>query len=370
MYDNGRKAEGIGENDTFRFFPISDKEFSFITWEHYEKKFKETDKDTFNKYKDALEDFFTTIALVYSITWADETDKRLGDAVRIAAHESDQTIPIILGSLKDNFESATRLKNIDEHTLKLKIDDIKNKLELLQLGQTIHSFAFKDIDFGKYPKMDIDVNNMINSFGNNFYWRQLNRKKIYFELEDKRKQKTIIHGSPILVEHAINNLVDNAIKYCYRGTRITCKLGDADGNIIIHIMSCGPAIPQDIDIYKLYSRGDYAKENITEGNGIGLFLCKKLIEAHGWKLGHKSELLYEYDIACMASYCRNNNNYPDVNAEFHELSKSFRSSDFEKHVSLDSAGYLFYIPVLKTFECEYSRKTYLTDFLITIPDKH
>ena len=132
------------------------------------------------------------------------------------------------------------------------VSDVLDQLELLKLGQTIHSFAFKNIDFIKYPKADIDLRDLINRFRNNFYRTQIRRKQINFMYEPESNDRILIFGNYVLFEHALNNLIDNAVKYSYRGTNIAIDISFNIESLVLHIQSCGPQIPNDNAIFNLF----------------------------------------------------------------------------------------------------------------------
>jgi signal transduction histidine kinase len=363
FFKNNPASNYIKDTDIVRYYPTLAPKVCFVIWKRYSQEFQQ-DQNQFELFKNAMFDFYTVIAANYSALWGSQMERNLENTIRIASHEANQIIPIIIDSVNTNLKDEYQLqKNIRQGTLKLRIDDIFNQLELLKLGQTTHSFAFKDIDFNKYQKMDIDIRDLINRFRNNFYKTQIQRKNLYFKLDPEKDERLFIQGNYVLIEHALNNLIDNAVKYAYRGTNLIVKLEKIKEDFIIHIFNCGSQIPATPNIFDLYSRGK-GNEHI-EGNGIGLYLCRKIIEAHGWKIQFKSDELYPYDIACMASYVSNKNIYSSMDKNFEILSHSFINSFAEKFISKDNSN-IRYIPGSLTFKEEFNRKTFLNDFYITI----
>ena len=91
-----------------------------------------------------------------------------------------------------------------------------------------------------------------------------------------------VKGDPLLLQLLINNLLENAIKYSAKETPVTCLLSEKDSKIELHVVDEGPGIPEaeKKNIFKKFYRiGDEATR-ITQGTGLGLYLCKKIAEDH------------------------------------------------------------------------------------------
>ena len=77
------------------------------------------------------------------------------------------------------------------------------------------------------------------------------------------------------------NLMVNASKFSPEGTRITLKASSRDKFLIIEVEDNGPGIPEaeQKELFKPYQRQRRDKEH-ANGLGLGLALCKKLVELH------------------------------------------------------------------------------------------
>ncbi|NND63514.1 MAG: HAMP domain-containing histidine kinase [Flavobacteriaceae bacterium] len=82
-------------------------------------------------------------------------------------------------------------------------------------------------------------------------------------------------------ENAINNIVDNAIKY--GGDTINIDLKEQKGNIIIEISDSGNSLTdqQQKQIFEKFYRVPKGNTHDVKGFGIGLYYTKKIIEKHG-----------------------------------------------------------------------------------------
>lgn len=87
---------------------------------------------------------------------------------------------------------------------------------------------------------------------------------------------------PTRIEQVITNLVENAVKYSPAGGRITVRISAGDA-LIVSVIDEGAGIdPAVIDrLFEPFFRADGSLERRTHGVGLGLYICRRLIEAHG-----------------------------------------------------------------------------------------
>jgi PAS domain S-box-containing protein len=93
------------------------------------------------------------------------------------------------------------------------------------------------------------------------------------------------------IKLAVQNFLENAIKYTPSGGRITISLKTDKKEIEFSIKDTGAGIPQDQKdrIFTKFFRGSNIIKISTEGTGLGLFITKNIIEAHGGRVWFESE---------------------------------------------------------------------------------
>jgi PAS domain S-box-containing protein len=89
---------------------------------------------------------------------------------------------------------------------------------------------------------------------------------------------------------AIQNLIDNAVKYTPSGGVVTVSLKRGKKEVDVEVRDTGMGIPEDQSqrVFSKFFRGANAVRVDTEGSGLGLFLAKNIIEAHGGKIWFES----------------------------------------------------------------------------------
>lgn len=90
---------------------------------------------------------------------------------------------------------------------------------------------------------------------------------------------------PKLMQLALNNLLDNALRYSPDGAKVQLSASLlADGGCEISVADQGPGL-DDAGLARLgqpYHRGDNASG--TQGTGLGYYFCKQIVEAHGGRI--------------------------------------------------------------------------------------
>ncbi len=92
------------------------------------------------------------------------------------------------------------------------------------------------------------------------------------------------------LEQVLHNLVDNAAKYSSAGTEIRVSIKKESEHLLIGVKDRGKGIPLDQQAKLFQSFERLAETSVTRpGLGLGLLVCKRLVEAHGGKIWVESE---------------------------------------------------------------------------------
>jgi two-component system sensor histidine kinase KdpD len=92
----------------------------------------------------------------------------------------------------------------------------------------------------------------------------------------------LLEFDAVLIERVLANLLDNAAKYTPPGSSIEIGAASGERNAIdIWVQDDGPGLPagREEEIFKKFERGQ--KESATPGVGLGLAICRAIVEAHG-----------------------------------------------------------------------------------------
>ncbi len=91
-----------------------------------------------------------------------------------------------------------------------------------------------------------------------------------------------IQGEGVRIAQVFENLFTNAIKYAPNAP-INIRLQQVEDNLVVSFMDQGPGIPQE-SLPLIFDRFYRVRSEKATGTGLGLFICKQIIEAHRGKI--------------------------------------------------------------------------------------
>ena len=94
----------------------------------------------------------------------------------------------------------------------------------------------------------------------------------------------LLHAAGVLIERVLANLFENVAKYTPAGSTITLSASREGPQIVIDVSDDGPGLPAgEVEtLFRKFSRGD--KESSTPGVGLGLAICRAIVQAHGGQI--------------------------------------------------------------------------------------
>ena len=100
-----------------------------------------------------------------------------------------------------------------------------------------------------------------------------------------------VHADPDRLREVVTNLFDNAVKYTPEG-KITIGIAGDDKVAQCYVRDTGPGIPaEDVPhLFQKFYRVDNSATRTIGGTGLGLFICRKIVELYGGRIWAESEV--------------------------------------------------------------------------------
>jgi two-component system phosphate regulon sensor histidine kinase PhoR len=89
-----------------------------------------------------------------------------------------------------------------------------------------------------------------------------------------------------LLEQALVNLIDNAVKYSGPESLVQVEAGQRNGQVVINVTDQGAGIPKEHlpRLFERFYRVDASRSRKIGGTGLGLAIVKHIAQAHGGKV--------------------------------------------------------------------------------------
>ncbi len=232
----------------------------------------------------AADEKIGTIFVMNNITKVKRLDKVRQEFVANVSHELKTPIT----SIKGYVETLLNTENIDEETSRrfLKIIE-KNTNQMNSLIEDLLHLAKLDgnktVELARFPVLTV-IENALECCVD-----KIERKNISIEIVCSQNLYGMLNES--LLERALANLIDNAVKYSEEGGKIKIT-AECFGEIIkISVRDYGSGIPKEhhARLFERFYRVDKGRSRDMGGTGLGLAIVKHVAFAHRGRVYVQSE---------------------------------------------------------------------------------
>jgi signal transduction histidine kinase len=210
------------------------------------------------------------------------SEKMKEEFINIAAHELRTPIQPILG-LTDIIYSKVK----DEELHELLEIIIRNAKRLQRLTNNLLDITKIESQSLLLKKEKFNLNILISEVLKDYVNKQKNQLTVKIVYDFKRKEDIIVEADRDRLVQVIRNLLDNALKFTTHNNQTIFvsidknKEGKKEEEVIVSVKDTGEGISDKI-LSKLFTK--FATSDSNTGTGLGLYICKKIIEAHGGRI--------------------------------------------------------------------------------------
>ncbi|GAA4745088.1 sensor histidine kinase [Flavisolibacter ginsenosidimutans] len=167
-------------------------------------------------------------------------------------------------------------KNAERLTNLIQDLDAISKLERGELKLSPQNFVIQDVIREAFESLSIKAE----------------EADIDFSFKKGCERPMIVYADKEKIQQVVSNLIDNAIKYGKSGGHIVASVYNTDEkNILVEISDNGIGIPEKYlnRIFERFYRTAGGRNKDVKGSGLGLSICKHIIEAHGHTIHVRSK---------------------------------------------------------------------------------
>lgn len=223
-------------------------------------------------------------SLSFTIHRLEEANKTKSEFISIASHQ----LRTPLSAIKWLIELLKENRSLPQEEV-LKLNDIYESNErLIRLVNDLLNVSRMESGGLVVSPRPVNLVNLINSCVNLYKPSiEIKKQKITVSIDTEVKE---VNLDPVIFNEVLNNILENAVVYAPEDSEIKVGLRRENNNYIISVHNEGPAIPE-MEHEKLFTkfyRGPVAQKLRPTGSGLGLFIAKASIEAHGGKIWFES----------------------------------------------------------------------------------
>jgi signal transduction histidine kinase len=139
----------------------------------------------------------------------------------------------------------------------------------------------------KLVKRPVNLSDLLRNIVQRFGWESDARSIC---LEVVAQDCPGVEGDVLLLERVFGNLLQNALKFTPDGGRISVQIEPLQGESLVSVRNSGPGIdPEKFSfLFQKFQRLD--NDEHRQGLGLGLYIVKELVEAHGGRVKVNSTL--------------------------------------------------------------------------------
>jgi len=238
-----------------------------------------------NLVTDADGEPFCMMASFVDITERKRLDQLKDEFIGLVSHELRTPLTVINGCLSTLLTERKRLspKEVQQLLQDALLESeslshlIENLLELSRARAQQLSLFSESIDLKTLIKEAISK-----------VKRQAPSRRFVISIPDRLQS---INADPLRVERVLYNLLDNAVKYSPTGSQIKVSVSSEPERVVIGVSNHGKGLSssEQARIFGPFQRLEDNRPDQARGAGLGLMVCRRLVEAHGGEVWVESK---------------------------------------------------------------------------------
>jgi two-component system, OmpR family, sensor histidine kinase CiaH len=176
-----------------------------------------------------------------------------------------------------NLETLLKYNLDEEKKSKLLHMTLQETLRLDTLINNILISSQLDGNSYKVSREDLNLSDLTTDVVHQFANRYPDRK-----LQTGIQEEIEFTGDPLLLKLLVSNLLENANKYSPKEKPIEINLAQHNGDVNLEVNDEGEGIPEEEkkNVFEKFYRIGSEQTRKTQGTGLGLYLCKKIVADH------------------------------------------------------------------------------------------
>lgn len=219
-------------------------------------------------------------------TLLQEADKQKTEFLTMASHQLRTPLSILKGYI-ELIKDGT-YGRVDKTMVKVLEDMDLNNEHLVKLVDKLLDITRLEQGRTKYTFAMINICTLIDEATNDLKIKAKEKKlKVEWVCPAQMPQ---VYCDQEKMHHVIYNFIDNALKYSEKGVvRVTLEEQGGGAVFRVHDQGIGFEKSDENNFFQKFYRGDNVRTIGIDGTGLGLYVCRKFVEAHSGRVWARSE---------------------------------------------------------------------------------
>jgi two-component system sensor histidine kinase BaeS len=195
------------------------------------------------------------------------------------AHEFRTPLAVLRAELEAMEDDVRTLSHESLHSLLAEVHSLN------KLVDDVHDLAITDLGALSYRRTDVNVCGILRTCVAAFSAR-FGQRGLLTRL-DITQEDLIVFADEGRLRQLFNNLLENSVRHTDAGGQIAISAQRRSGHALIVFEDSAPGVPDDVlpRLFERFFRVDASRSRATGGSGLGMAICRGIVEAHA---GHIS----------------------------------------------------------------------------------
>ncbi len=160
--------------------------------------------------------------------------------------------------------------------------------EILHLGRLVddlYQLALSDLGALNYRKQELDLGALVTEVAAG-YRENFDQHRLELAV-NAPEQPLPVFADPERLHQLFANLLENSLRYTDPGGRLAITLAEQPQGVTVDLCDSAPGVAKaDLDkLFERLYRAEGSRSRATGGAGLGLAICRNIVEAHGGTIG-------------------------------------------------------------------------------------
>lgn len=227
------------------------------------------------------------VAIIRDMTNEHNIDQMKKDFIANVSHELRTPISLLQGYTESIVDGIVTEPDEIHESLSIVLDETKR---LNRLVNELLSVARMDAEGLSVEKSVQPIDTLLNKMQQKYH-SHAESLGLSINLNPNTHEQLWYYDLD-RIEQVLTNLIDNATRYTETGDAITISYGESETENILYITDTGSGIaPEHLQqVFERFYKVDSSRKRGKQGTGLGLFICRMIVDEHGGSIDVKSKL--------------------------------------------------------------------------------